>query len=399
MGKYATMYAQRPADSGLGQMIIGGFFNEYMKNRDRDELERREQVATEARRMDLESANMPGKPISNTLDNQGIMLPQSGTGGGIVGPAGTGSFDQTANAIQKANRYARSNDPEVRKMGLSTLQSIASGKASGATQEKWTSSDRMYRDKDGKLVRLSESNFGNQKVVPYDVAQKVISDDIGGSTFLRGQYEIEPKDSYVHSLKPGERPEVKFEQARQSALGKHKAELEIEKPIIQFAQRKKAFSTKNLISEMAAAKDQVDWSNTGIVAQMTDWLGSTPATDMKSKVEYIKANLGIDALLALKASSSTGASGLGQLSQKELDVITSTVANLDRYTSPEEFKRKLDVITEALENFEAYENQFQKVKHDVEGATFDENTRWKQKEGTHGRDKSHWVDTWREVWK
>lgn len=76
------------------------------------------------------------------------------------------------------------------------------------------------------------------------------------------------------------------------------------------------------------AMDNGGWGETG----MTGWaMGSIPGTagyDLRGDLKTIDANSAFDALSAMRASSPTGGA-LGQVTEKELDLLKSSVSNLD----------------------------------------------------------------------
>jgi len=93
--------------------------------------------------------------------------------------------------------------------------------------------------------------------------------------------------------------------------------------------------------------------STGIAGQLLHNLGGTNAADLEGTLDTIKANLTFDNLKALKDQSKTGASGLGQLSNKEGDLLASTVASLKQKQSPEKLLDSLDKIEMHYRRFNA----------------------------------------------
>jgi hypothetical protein len=69
---------------------------------------------------------------------------------------------------------------------------------------------------------------------------------------------------------------------------------------------------------------------TGTVAFATRGIPGMPAFDVQKMVDSIRANIGIDALLKIKASGA----GLGQVPQRQLEMLANTLGNLDTVQDP-----------------------------------------------------------------
>lgn len=73
---------------------------------------------------------------------------------------------------------------------------------------------------------------------------------------------------------------------------------------------------------------------------------STKARDLQSDIETIKANLGFQQLQEMRASSPTGGA-LGNVSEREIGLLTSAVASLDQEQSPKQLKARLQEIKDS----------------------------------------------------
>ena len=83
-------------------------------------------------------------------------------------------------------------------------------------------------------------------------------------------------------------------------------------------------------------------------------LSTLPETDarlLKSKVKTIQANLAFDKLEQMKNNSSTGASGLGQVSNLELDLLKAAVGALDPMLGVEAFNDQVVLIAKHYNRF------------------------------------------------
>ena len=82
-------------------------------------------------------------------------------------------------------------------------------------------------------------------------------------------------------------------------------------------------------------------------------LSGVPGSDaynLRSDIETVKSNLGFEALKSMKSQSKTGASGLGQLSDREMTLLTSLVANLDTKQSPSQLRQRLTEVRDKYQN-------------------------------------------------
>jgi hypothetical protein len=72
-------------------------------------------------------------------------------------------------------------------------------------------------------------------------------------------------------------------------------------------------------------------------------------TDLQGHVDTIRANIGFNELKQMKESSTTGASGLGQLAIQEMLALQRTLGDLDLNQSPDKVLQSLDNIEQAFD--------------------------------------------------
>lgn len=89
---------------------------------------------------------------------------------------------------------------------------------------------------------------------------------------------------------------------------------------------------------------------TGFLGGIMRGVGGTKAKDIGSAVETIKANLAFDQLQEMRAASPTGGA-LGQVSERELGLLESAVANLDQSQSYDEFVKNLNAVETHYNNW------------------------------------------------
>lgn len=81
-----------------------------------------------------------------------------------------------------------------------------------------------------------------------------------------------------------------------------------------------------------------------------DWVRESDPRQMQKLVQTLQSSLAIDKMKELKKLSSSGATGFGALSERELDVLMSALSPLDPGARPEEFRHQLVKILEAYKN-------------------------------------------------
>lgn len=104
-------------------------------------------------------------------------------------------------------------------------------------------------------------------------------------------------------------------------------------------------SAKNVQDRVAEALDLVrnGTLTTGIGAQITGWVGGSPAKNLEAKLTTIKANLGFDRLQEMRDASPTGGA-LGQVAIQELVALQAAVDSLDQAQSGAQLEKALGVI-------------------------------------------------------
>jgi hypothetical protein len=103
--------------------------------------------------------------------------------------------------------------------------------------------------------------------------------------------------------------------------------------------------TKELLTELSG---ETSYNTSGFAA----YLNIIPTADSKkwnALKDTIVARLGLDKLKSMKQESSTGASGMGSLSEKELLVLERNLGNLEQTQDPVQIKRIIKNITKQLD--------------------------------------------------
>jgi hypothetical protein len=110
-----------------------------------------------------------------------------------------------------------------------------------------------------------------------------------------------------------------------------------------------AVGAKNVLREIQDAKSMVGYGSAG-VAGVTAGIPSSPARNLRAKLETVKANLGFDRLQQMRDLSPTGGA-LGQVAVQELTALQSTVASLDQLQEPGQLRSALEKIERHYSNW------------------------------------------------
>lgn len=228
----------------------------------------------------------------------------------------------------------------------------------------------IQRGADGKLT--SETVVEAEKA-PLDLKYETKVDAEGLITVV----EIDPNTKQSRVISQHE--------TRESAL-KEQQRLEAEG-----ARLTKARMTRNTVNETIALiennlanVDKGFFDSVGGLSQLLRYLPGTEQMNLEDLVSSIKANVGFDQLLSIKAAGST----LGQVSNIENALLQSTIANLNTLKKPED-------ILNALKKVRGYYNSLitkarlveQYGKNDIPTITWLQDTNWTDQ---------NFVDAWRE---
>jgi hypothetical protein len=102
-----------------------------------------------------------------------------------------------------------------------------------------------------------------------------------------------------------------------------------------------------------------EWTTSGVLGQIAgNWIGGTTAYDRRALIDSVKASLGLEAIAKLKAASAKGATGLGQVSNLELNALQSEVATLN-------IGQSMDAQLDSLQKIYGYLDRIQKIASGV----------------------------------
>jgi len=127
-------------------------------------------------------------------------------------------------------------------------------------------------------------------------------------------------------------------------------------------------SAETTLREIQKARSLI---NEGFLAQgfgssVGGFFGGTPANDLETTYDVIRANEALARIIALKKASPTGSTGFGALNLKELEVLQSRFAKLTRSASDKSAKEALDDLERTIgKAFPDVKEQFDTQKRQV----------------------------------
>jgi len=157
--------------------------------------------------------------------------------------------------------------------------------------------------------------------------------------------------------------QAELELQEQSSSGKQKRQLQSLK-IKSLKLKEKLRESKELTAreskqiKAALVENRIDeavklvnkWFTTGFLGNLLKMVGGTDARNLEATIETIQANIGFEELKAMKAASPTGGA-LGQVSERELRLLTATIASLDIGQDDDVLLKNLELIRTHVNNW------------------------------------------------
>ena len=166
----------------------------------------------------------------------------------------------------------------------------------------------------------------------------------------------EPETGERVFFKTGEKGEVQ----RLKGIIPAESEASINREVKRFEAEEKKKEALNQVRESAsivrsgigqALKKSLEFATTGLIGGLSKAIPGTPAFDLNQILQPVRANLTFSQLNKMKQASQTGASGLGQVSERELALLGSVLASLEVGQNGELLRtnlRRLQVIFDAI---------------------------------------------------
>lgn len=149
---------------------------------------------------------------------------------------------------------------------------------------------------------------------------------------------------------PDQSPTLKGAQETAKLEAKHAFEMKKAEPKVR--RMGLSMRTKNVMLNKSfdqALANTSGWT-TGFMGKLGSFVPGSPAFDLQESLKPIIANLGFDKLQDMRDNSPTGGA-LGQVSERELDLLISAVASLNTAQSEEQFRENLQTVKEHYANY------------------------------------------------
>jgi len=238
--------------------------------------------------------------------------------------------DTAPMAMQMRMQDAQSKDKKTQALELASAKAKAGGGPSSI--QEWNVYNAMSPEDQERFLTMKRANR------LYDV---------GGEFRGMTQTTQEPTVSLEKTLKPGERPEVRGQQAAAKTAATQ----------FETAKGKWRASETKLLSTLKSSKARQEVLDTTIEKAKTllsKWttsyggmLANVPATESKrlsNLLDTIKANVGFSELQSLRDNSPTGGA-LGQVSEMENRLLQSVLGSLDQVGDMGDLAATLDTVS------------------------------------------------------
>jgi hypothetical protein len=100
------------------------------------------------------------------------------------------------------------------------------------------------------------------------------------------------------------------------------------------------------------AMGKIGFFSTGLAGQVLGLAGGTDAYDLEQALEPIRSNLTVETINEMKKQSPTGATGLGQIAIKELEMLQGAVRSLKKEQSQDQLRNNMAQVRTHLQNWE-----------------------------------------------
>lgn len=132
---------------------------------------------------------------------------------------------------------------------------------------------------------------------------------------------------------------------REKKLGQAMGEGIANLPKLKSSFRSQQIADKNLFRSLEKAETLAGPWTTGFAGSMTQYVKGTPSSDLAITLRQVKASLGFASLQQMRDNSPTGGA-LGQVTERELELLQNAEAALDQAQSEDEFREALTYLRE-----------------------------------------------------
>lgn len=258
-----------------------------------------------------------------------------------------GAVWQKPAALQLANEY------------------LAAKKAGDTDRANAIESFAKTRDKD--LFMTQSGSYAPLPGLP-EARERLSASDEAGKQMMRSAYEPDRARQVAQAqadVQAGSVAEIE----RQKMLGSGKVperekraeDRKSSKISADFALRSENMDMKNISGIADSLLKRADIWTTGMAGSLGQFVPGSPQHDFARDLDTVVGESALAKLVELKNSSDTGASGLGQVTEREIAILQRARSALDQSQSPEQFKsnlrRYIALRKAAYENIERSYNE------------------------------------------
>ncbi len=138
--------------------------------------------------------------------------------------------------------------------------------------------------------------------------------------------------------------------ASDSAVAKNSADVAATQTAKVQAIQQQATTADTVLTSVSKALKQVNPTSSGFIGGISSAIPSSPSNNLQATITTIKSNLAFTELAKMRAASPTGGA-LGAISDKEEELLSSTVANLGVNQSSSQLKENLKAVQTHYVNY------------------------------------------------
>jgi len=207
--------------------------------------------------------------------------------------------------------------------------------------------DKTALQKNYEFFKKLKPDASEEEILKYLKSGNTFN--LGNDVQVKGDYAIikdETTDLGVRfEVIPGSKTDIQSQKLAQK-------ETQI-KDAKQAANEGQSNSSKIVLDEISRAKEAINenpFFTTGFVGQLSENIGGTPANNLRTLLEPIKANIGFDRLQRMRDESPTGGA-LGQVAVRELDFLQAVLGSLDQSQNSGQILENLNRLEDQYKDF------------------------------------------------
>jgi hypothetical protein len=158
--------------------------------------------------------------------------------------------------------------------------------------------------------------------------------------------------------------------------GRTEAERAAELPKVRAAYRELTMQRALMRQLLENAINDTGFWTSSWSGRISDAVPGTPAYDMARTIDTIRAIVGFDKLQQMRESSGSGASGLGQVTERELNFLQSVFGSFDQFQSAGQLRENLTRFYNALDGYDESRRQAFEETYGESPPQFDTSKYW-----------------------